>query len=732
MSGDSSLRRRTFGLAAAACVAVGDPALAEPAPKPAKPAERPAGTVGEIVVEGAPPPIRVDAEKKSFSLKDDLQATTGSIADALRNVPSVDVDVQGNVSLRGDANVTIMIDGKPSGMFKGEGKGQALQSLPADQIERVEVMTNPSAAYNPEGTGGIINLVTKKTAKPGATGSVRLNLGTDGRRNGGVSANYRTGRFTYSADASMRRDIFAQHYAVDRQFRSAAGATTAQELRISRGGGQGRLQSARAGVDFDLDASTRLTASLRYQDIAFAARNLESLDRLSITGSPLLNYDTVVDNRQNRRTIEASLSGSHKFGEGHDLAVAFTREYLDEDRSRVLLRSFRTPPGPVLLEDSEPRNGIGHTRLKVDYMRPAGEGRKLKLGYEFNGDDNDYRVVFGRSAAGASAVIDPTRSNVFRFDQQVHAIYATYERPVGDLTVLSGLRVEATRIDLDQVTQGQRDENNYVRLYPSLHLGYRLDDVQQLTVSYSRRVQRPQPIDYNAFAIYLDPQNLLRGNPDLKPQTTDAFELGYQHRKMGTTYLATGYYRRGRDAVNDVFRDIGNGVVLQTRDNIGSFQAAGLELVANGRLPGKVSYNISANLGWSEIDARRLGFGSAVRSTWSAGGRGMVSWQATDKDFLQLQGYVFGKRLLSQGTTEPQAILNLGYRHKFSERLSGVVTAQDFLDLSHFESRIESPGFSEHTKGAPRNRALLVGLTYAFGGGKPREPAFDFGSGGGN
>lgn len=685
--------------------------------------------MGEVVIQGTAPSVRVDAEKKSYSLASDLQATTGSIADALRNVPSVEVDVQGNLAIRGDPNVTIMIDGKPSGMFKGDGRAQALQSLPADQIERVEVITNPSAAYNPEGTGGIINLVTKKTAKPGVTGSVRANVGTEGRRNGGVSANYRKGRFTYSADASIRRDIFAQHYTVDRDFRDANGAPTADELRVSRGGGQGVMQSGRAGVDFDLDANTRLTAGLRYQDIAFKARNLESLDRLSVGGVLLLGYDTIADNRQGRTTLETSLSGSHKFGEGHDLSVAFTRERIDEDRSRVLLRTFRTPPGATLFEDSEPRNRLGHSQLKVDYTRPLGADQKLKLGYEFNGDDNDYRVVFGRSAASGPVAIDPTRSNLFRFDQQVHAVYATYERPVGKVTLLSGLRVESTKIDLNQVTQGRQDENDYVRLYPSVHLGYRLDDVQQVSASYSRRVQRPQPIDYNAFAIYLDPQNLLRGNPGLKPQTTDAFELGYQYRKSGATYLATGYYRRGRDAVNDVFQDIGGGVILQTRDNIGSFQTAGLELVATGRLPGKVNYNISANLGWNEIDARNLGFGSAVRSAWSVGGRGTVSWQATDKDFLQLQGFVYGKRLLSQGVSEPQAILNLGYRHKFSERLSGLVTAQDVLALSGFESQINSPTFSERTKGAPKNRALFVGLTYAFGGGKPREPTFDFGTG---
>jgi len=726
------LLQRIVWLASAASVALAAPALAQQAtkPPPAKAAEKPAGTVGEIVVEGAPPPVRVDAERKSYSLTNDLQATTGSVSDALRNVPSVEVDVQGNISLRGDPNVTIMIDGKPSGMFKGEGRAQALQSLPADQIERVEVITNPSAAYSPEGTAGIINLITKKTAKPGVSGSVRANLGSEGRKNGGVNATYRSGRFTYTGDASVRQDVFEQHFTVDRDFADPAGAGRIREFRAAGGSGQAVMKSARVGVDFDPDDKTRITGGIRFQDISFKSHNVDTVDRTAL-GVPLRGFNTANDQRQGRISVETTLNASRKFGEGHDLAFAFTREQIDEDRSRVLLRQFRLPAGPAAFEDSEPRNRLARTQVKLDYSRPLANSRKLKLGYEFNGDDNDYVVVSGRATPPGPLAIDPTRSNLFRFDQQTHAAYATYEQPVGKVTVLTGLRAEATLIDLNQVTQGRKDENDYVRLYPSLHLGYPLAEGQQLTASYSRRVQRPQAGDYNAFRIYIDPQNLSGGNPDLKPQVTDSFELGYQYRKSGSIYLATAYYRDGRDAVNDIFRDLGNGQILQTKENIGAFRSAGLELVANGRLPFKLRYNVSGNLLWSEIDATDLGFGAARRSVYTASGRASLDWQPTDKDFFQLQGYMYGKRLLSQGYSEPQGIVNLGYRHKFADNLAGVVTVQDIFSLSKFDSLIDTPAFRERTVGAPKNRAIFMGFSYTFGGGKARD-TFDFGSGGGS
>jgi outer membrane cobalamin receptor len=264
-----------------------------------------------------------------------------------------------------------------------------------------------------------------------------------------------------------------------------------------------------------------------------------------------------------------------------------------------------------------------------------------------------------------------------------------------------------------------------VQLFPSLHLSYKLDETRQLKASYSRRVQRPQAQDYNPFLVYVNPTNRFQGNPDLKPQVTDSFEAGYQSRKSGQILLATAYYRRGRDAVNDVYRDLGGGVILQTKANVGRFQSAGLELVANGRLPGKVSYNVSGNLLWNEIDARGLGFGAGVRSAYTAFGRGSLTWQATDKDMLQLQGYLNGKQLLSQGYRKPQGGLNLGYRHKFTDQVSGVVTVQDVLGTQGFSSVIDTPLYRETQRADLRNRAVLVGLTYTFGG-RQRDPGFDF------
>lgn len=726
---------RAYGLAVAAiCVAAG-PALAQapaptrPAPKPATPAQAP-NTVGEVRVEGTAPPVRTSIDRQSYSVSSDLQATTGSISDALRNVPSVEVDVNGNVSLRGDPNVTILIDGKPSSRFKGENKGLALQSLPATQIERVEVITNPSAAFNPEGSAGVINLVTRKTAKPGLSGSVRANVGTNGRQNGGLNISRKDGGLTLSSDVYLRHDSLKQTFRSDRQFQDPAGpGFITQTLRMGSAGAVDVL-GLRGGLDYDPDPKTRISLDAHYNSVTFVTDQLEALRQTTAAGAIRQAYDNATGLRQDRDNAEVELSYRRKWAEDHEFTASLSRELNDEDRTRPILRTFQIPANPSAFELSDNRNHFWNTRLKVDYSRPLPGEAKLKLGYAWDADDNDYELVFTRGPGAGPFAIDPARSNLFRFDQQVHAAYVTYERPLGALTALAGLRAESTKIDLDQATQGLKASNDYVRLYPSLHLSYRLSDIQQAKASYSRRVQRPQAQDYNPFLIYVNPTNRVQGNPNLKPQVTDSFEAGYQYRKQGTILLATGYYRRTRDAVNDVFRDLGGGVILQTKANIGRSQSAGLELVANGRLPGRLSYNISGNALWSEIDARDLGFGSGVRSAYTAFGRASLTWQATDRDTLQAQGFANGKVLLSQGYRKPTGGVNLGYRHKFNDQISGVVTVQDALSTQGFSSVIETPLYRERNRADPKNRAVFVGVTYTFGG-RQRDPGFDFGGGGG-
>jgi outer membrane receptor protein involved in Fe transport len=723
------LFQRTAWLATAAVI-LASPALAQQPPaKPLPSAKADKGpSVGEVVVNGAPPPMRTDIDRSSYSVTNDLQATTGSISDALRNVPSLEVDVQGNVALRGDPNVTILVDGKPSGQFEGENRAQALQNLPANSIDRVEVITNPSAAFDPNGSAGIINLITKKTRKPGLTGSMKANAGSNGRQNGGVSGSYRDGPITLSGDANLRHDSIKQSFTRERAITEAPGRVR-ESLQDGSQGGRINAMNLRGGLDYDVDAKTRLSLEARYNEFDFRDRSYETFGE-TIGGIVTRDYDRFGRNDQDNSQAALTVRMRHTFGDDHTLDIDIGRERNETTNLRIYNNLVRGPLGPQAFERIDFDGLFQKTTAKVEYARPLPDRAKLKLGYSLVADDQDYDNRGARGPSSGTLTPDPALTFLFRFDQQVHAVYGTFERPFGKLSVLAGLRVEAVLIDIDQVTQAIKAENDDVSFYPSLHLSYALNDEDKLKASYSKRIQRPNPFEYNPYRIYQDPQNFRAGNPDLEPQKTDSFELGYEHRKGGQIYQATFYYRDVRDAVNDVVRDLGGGVFLTTRANVGKSQTAGVEVVANGRFTRKLTYNLSGNAYWTELDGRGLGVGGRVRDGWTVSGRGNLSWQATDRDFLQLNAFLNGERLSPQGYIRPQGGLNLGYRRKVNDRMSVLVTVQDVLASIRYKGVIDTPTLRDVQIYDPQTRGVFVGFTYSFGGGKPREPAFDFGGGG--
>ena len=715
------------------CMALAAPsfASAQQAP-PANPkAPLPGHTVGEVVVTGQGAAVQTSIDRRSYDVTKDLQATSGSIGDALRNLPAVQVDVQGNVSLRGDQNVTILVDGKPSGMFEGDNKAQALQSLPANQIERVEVITNPSAEFRADGTAGIINLVTRKAKGAGRTGSARLNVANDGRAFASASVGYNSKTLSMTADVNIRHDSQRSQTVDDRQ-RLDPAAGGFNEIRQDQ-----QLfstldpDSVRGAIDYDLTPHTRLSGELRGNYVDFTLGGPTQFTQRAPSGTLTSAFQRDLDLHQMRSNGAASATLKQTFAEpGRDLTVNLTYDVTNDDRVRAGHTTTFAPILPQSFDRQRLNYDYARTELKADFVDPLGPGSTLKAGIDVEWDDNSYRNTGFLGASATALAPDATLSNLFRFDQQIAQAYITYERPFGDVSALAGLRAEDVRIDLDQVTQGRTDRNDYTRVYPSLHLAWKLDDNQKLTASYSHRVQRPNPLQFNTFRLLLDPLNFRAGNAQLKPQETHSYEAGYEYRSGPNLYLATLYYRDNFNGFADVVRDLGNGVFLTTAANISKGRSAGLEIVASGRLTKTLSYNGSADFSWAEIAPQPLG-SPQTRSATALSGRMNVTWQATPKDLFQLNGFVNGKQLTPQGFFDPFGGINLGYRRKITDTLSFVATAQDLLHSFRLTQVIDTPTLKSRVATQLDSRRLQVGFAWTFGGGKAREPGFDFGSGGG-
>lgn len=704
-------------------------AMAQPAPAPGD-AKPPCAQVGEVVVTGRAAEMQTSIDRRSYSLANDLQAQSGSVADALRNLPSVQVDMAGNVSLRGDPNVTILVDGKPSSQFEGDGKGQALQALSASQIERVEVITNPSAEFRADGSGGVINLISRKARGVGPTASARLTLANHGRAFASANFGYNGPALSVTGDLNVRHDNLRFLNRDDRQRFDAAGADLGSLVQSQDLHSTLDMDTVRLAADHALDGRTKLGGEIRayYYDFTIGGPGLYVTTAPAGGASSTFRRDLDLHQIRDSGAAEAHLT--HSFAKpGREFTLNVSYEATEDDRNRDGRTVSLTPAAPDAYDRQELRYDYRRTEAKGDYVDPGVAGGTLKAGFDIQADDNSYRNAGFRGAARGALVPDATLSNVFLFEQSLVQGYVSYERAFGDLSLQAGLRVERVRIDLDQLTEGRHDDNDHDGVYPSLHLAWRVGEGRKLTASYAERVQRPNPLQFNSFPLLLDPVNLRAGNPGLKPQETRSFEIGYEDRTTPATLLATLYYRETHNGVADVVSDLGNGLFLTAPQNVAESRAAGLELVLSGRLTKTLTYNASGGLGWSEMGPQPLG-APRTRTQTAVSGRANVSWQATPDDLLQLNAVLNGRQLTPQGYIKPTAGLNLGYRHKIDDRLALVVTVRDALHSFKVRQVLDTPTLQGRIRSDADTRQVQVGLTWTFGGGgRPREPGFDFGSG---
>jgi outer membrane receptor protein involved in Fe transport len=711
----------------ALAAALAAPAAAQTPPAPAPAPTPPAGRPGDVVVTGTRAEVVATPDRTSFSVANDLQVQNGTLADALRAVPGVEVDLQGNVSLRGDPGVTILIDGRPSAMLKGDNRGYVILSMPAGRIERVEVMTNPSAANSPEGSAGIINLVTRQARKDMTTGTLRATAGLEGRGAIGLSGTNNSNGLTLTGELGYRR-FTGDTEAVQLRSRIDPATGAFVDSRLDSAIDQrNAFATARIGAEYDLDKKNRLSAELGYRD----GRGKVDRDDGFASADPAFSYQRDSGTRLRQRGPSAHASWRRTLpGKDHEFSADVEVERGRLSREVEAFTDFAAAPD--FAERIRNAGRRADDNVKLDYKRRLGEESTLNLGYQGSFQRSEFDFSGARGPGFGALAPVPGLTNSFDYDLSIHAWFGTFAFPVGKLDAQAGLRLEQVDTELDQVTDAVRFDNDYFRIYPTLHLGYDLNKREQLKASYSRRIQRPSPQDLNPYTFYVDPQNLRRGNPDLRPEVTDSFEVGWQRRKAGDFLSLTGFYRRSRGGVTDIISDLGGGVFLTTRANLATAERAGVEAIANGKLSKTLSYNASATLLWNAIDPR-IGGVSARRSGTTGTARVNLSWQPTKKDFFQLNAVYAGRQLLPQGHRTSGPILNLGYRRKLNDRLSLLVTGQDVLGTARQVVAFDTPTLRDRFEQRGIGRVVLLGLTWNLGDQNPKrrqEPQFDFQQGG--
>jgi outer membrane cobalamin receptor len=701
------------------------PAQAQQAvPPPAKAPD----TAQEVVVTAQRPKSQTLIDRKVYTVTGNLQATTGSAADVLNEVPSVDVDADGLVTLRGDPNVTILVDGKPSAAFQGAAAGLSLQQLSAADIDRIEVMATPPSQYKAEGSGGVINIITRKSRRPGFAGSARLSVGESGRAVFGADASYNAGRLKLSAGVGLRQDI-RERLTTDARTEIAPGTSAATRSSETIDEHFHRLTpSANAGIDYDLSPRQSVGASFNVTDLT-GHRYFDQSDLGGPAGGPV-QTDTLRHSDGHERHIEESEEAHFSQGlwrPDETLSVSLQRSATHEHEVYNYQNTALPPTAAPTFDDLHLGLELAKTELSVDYALPIADRGTLKLGYDLEADDDDFDNRGDTiDPVTGQKLVDPTITNQFRYRQTVNALYGEYDRTLGPWSLQGGLRAEATSASWLQVTGDIPGGRHEFALYPSLQAERALGAADKLVASLARRVTRPDPEALNPFTDHQDIYNLRAGNPNLLPQDTWSAQLAWTHSAGALSYGLTGYYRLDRDSVTDVAQPLGGGVVLLTKANLPKSQSAGLEFNASGRLARTLSYSLSGEAFYTQIDATALG-ATGLRSTVGVNLKASLDYRPTARDDAQISLSRTDKRLTPQGFVDAIDLVNLGYKHQLRPDLAMVVTVSDVLDGQRLRRFVSTATLKDAYQRYQVGRIAYVGVVYSFGGAAKAKSDFDYG-----
>jgi outer membrane receptor protein involved in Fe transport len=713
---------RPIGLCAAAVTAACSLANAAEPPAPAP------APIESIVVSSEKLSVETLIDRKVYSVTSDVQSAFGTLSDILSVIPSVDVDPDGIVSLRGDNNVLILIDGKPSTQFSGSSAGDNLQSIPAKDIERIEILTTPPAQFKADGAAGVINIITRKKRTAGASGSVQGSLGSGGRYVVGADGSYSSGPLTVSATAGYRQDY--RQRLIQSDVASADPATGL--LTDSRSSINERIRREVPTVGLSAEYALNDRQSIR-GSVKWADRGgLRTYTQLNDNGPP-----SGVDTSSSRR-----LSSGHDPEIDNDEKLGFTQklgrpgETLELSLHRSTSRQHEhydyandsfIPPAPTFYNNLTFHEDHASTEFGADYALPVSKTRALKFGYAFEQDDFRFGNVGSNvDPLTGAQTIDPNLTNDFKFRQRINAAYASYQASIGAWTWLGGLRAELTRTEAQQLTDGISTAGSYFEIYPSLHVDRSLSDDSTLSFGASRRVTRPDPSNLNPYVDHEYTPNLQAGNPNLKPQYTQSYELGYGFEGQGLSYGLTGYYRLNRNSVTDLTEYFGNGLSLTTKTNLPKNDSAGLEFTSNGRILPKLNASISGNLFYSQIDATALGI-SGLQSTTGLNAKLKLDYRPTTADSAQISFTRTDKRLTPQGFVSAINLVNLGVRHQLGPELTALATVSDVFNGQRFRRFSTSPTFTQEYQRTVRGRVLYVGFVYSFGTTKKdKQPNFEY------
>lgn len=692
-------------------------------------------TLKEVQVTGQRSQMKLEVDRKTFTVDEVLAAAGGSVTDLLENIPSVEVTTDGEISLRGNSSVEVWINGKQSGLTS-DNRAEILQQIPAESIERIEVIDNPSAKYSPEGTAGIINIVLKRDRRAGYYGSVQAGANQQGGWNVGSNINYSSKWVDAYANLGLRRrkgkggSLSEQRYPLQDSFLNSEGDNS----------NRGRGIFGRAGLTFHLTGADDLSLSGMTMQGKPSHDNVTTYDYGTLSTGQVEKHmvRTATSEDGKHEMYNAELAYTHKFNDKGthklDASLSFNKWMMNSSNIYQNDTTYFDGTPATWSRQNRPMNVNNRSwEAKVDYENQLTETFKLEAGYNgrFSHENTPQESQMWNQQTNQYED-EAYFYNRFVYDIDVHALYATGNMKLGRMGVMAGLRGEYWRVDTKSTDYYQHVEpfkHDYFQLFPSLFLNYELTKTSQLQLNYTRRLRRPWGGQLNSFKNTRDASMIEFGNPELTPEYTNSFSLNYLKTWPAHTLSIGTYYRPTTDVMQHIRYQgeyEGQPTMFMTNLNVAKSQSAGAELILKDKLFRILDLTTTLNAYYYKLDGfqtivegQRVSGESDENFAWDA--RVLASVILPYSISIQATGNYRSRSVITQGHRKANGSLDLGLRKTFlNKKFALAVNWRDVFNTRHWENYTEGPTFWRHQKNW-RDPRINVQLTWNFGNMKQKR-----------
>ena len=666
--------------------------------------------IGTVNVVAERNRVEYKIDKKVINVTNDINAAGGSAVTVLENTPSVDVDIDGNVSLRGSSSFTVLIDGRPSVLTGSD----ALRQIPSSAIQNIEIITNPSVKYDPDGMAGIINVVMKRNVLSGVNGIVNVNLGTGKKYGTDMMLNYKTKKYNLFFGGNWNDNTDKGSMSSSRET-YANDTTTYLNTTGSRNQSRGGTQ-IKGGFDYYPTEKTSITVSSQIGNYDFSSFGNGNLHNYQIPAGKFDIYS--VQNTNSGRSgnfVSANASFLTKFDEVglHKLEGSFdyrnrtglTDENNDEYRSDASFTQKNEYLSQVITNENSNSDDY---RAKLDYTLPLKGGDKFEAGLQSRIESEREELNFSNFG-----VNDPKYTSDMDFKEDIHAIYSTYTGNVKAIQYVVGLRGEYNKRSITHFKDNVAYPHKLNRFdfFPSAHFSYELVDKSQLMTSYSRRINRPDGRDLDPFPSYMNQYTIRTGNPDLKPEYTDSYELSYMKR-FGSSFVSLETFYRTTNNLMTQLTTVTDGISYMTVTNLNRDYSMGGEIMGNIDVAKWLLINTSFTLYNYKLKGEVLGK-SINRESTNYSGKMNATVKFSPDSRLQITGVYRGPSVSAQSDQKGMVYSNLSYRQDFmKKRISATLSVRDVFGSMKMQGTSFGDNFRSTFKNMREPRVLMLTLSY--------------------